>query len=369
MISLRKKIRFLPLICLPVLLLAACAGKPDTPETVSESVSSGEQSEVLPLTGDETGEEPPASEPGPESEPENAKERMEKLVRDEYGLLKAELEEEKKTDPVFDETREPDPADKALLSELRAERRKLGYKLREIDEYEDPASYDALAREAYALDLRIEELSLRTLPAGYSKTREDARKDYASYAYFRKPGHPFSSFVSMTHRVLYFDAIEALASRSHPYLPDLAPVEENQTAFTAGGIDLIHEGNSFAVIMEVDEVFWGKLTPGDRIAFRVDGKENAETVRDAAGWLLFAREGDEKVSYEGKELPSFWAFSEMGYEILEDGTLLSCTRLGEFHKLDGLTPEEACRLVLRTFMKYGDLRGKSAKLLMENPAA
>ena len=309
------------------------------------------------------------SETGPESEPATAKERMEKLVREESEPLQAELQAEKETDPIFDEAHEPDPAQKTELWELRRKKLALAYESEKTDEYADPENCDSLAREIEALDLRIEELELLTLPAGYSRTREDAKKDYASYAYFRKPGHPFSRFTSAAHRVLVFDSIEIFGCRAYPYLPDLAPTEAEQTAFAAKGIGLEAIGeNSFAVVMEIEETYWGDFSAGDRIAFKVDGEENAKYVRDAAGWLLFVRKGDGQIESGGAELPLFRAWSEQGYEILADGSLLSCTRLGEFHKLDGLTPEEACRLVLRTFLKYGDLRGKGAKLAIGGPA-
>ena len=358
-------VRIVPaVLCLFLFLtFPSCGEKPGEKETSPDTAAPASEPDSR-RYGTES-----ESETEPESEPAAAKDRMKKLVREESEALQAELQAEKETDPIFDETREPDPAQKAELQELRQKKRALAYELEEIDEYEDPEGWDSLAREIEALDLRIEELALLTLPAGYSRTREDAKKDYASYAYFRKPGHPFSHFTSAAHRVLIFDSIEILASRAYPYLPDLAPTEAEQVAFAAKGIGLEAIGeNSFAVVMEVTEVYWGDLSAGDRIAFAVDGEENAASVRDAAGWLLFVRKGDGQVESGGAELPLFHAWSEQGYEILTDGSLLSCTRLGEFHKLEGLTPEEACRLVLRTFLKYGDLRGKGAKLAIESPA-
>jgi len=318
--------------------------------------------ESLPESGPSAPDSAPESEPetASESEPATARERMEKLVRDEYESLRAELAAEKETDPIFDDAREADPALVEELRETEAKMRRVKYALSVIEEGSEPgeceasATYAALVNKSQELSLRAEELRILTLSSGTSLTREKARIDYPHYAYFKRPGHPNSPFFDLEHRHFAFSSIESVASRAMPTLFNLAPTKDDQTAFTARCMAVIPDGYSYAVVAEVTEVFWGSVAEGDRVALHVDGEEIAGTVLEGGNWLVFSWTGEESVAYEEEKLPRFFLWAEDGYQIREDGTLWAATGYKEFHKLEGLAPEEACELVLRTYMKYGD---------------
>ena len=63
-----------------------------------------------------------------------------------------------------------------------------------------------------------------------------------------------------------------------------------------------------------------------------------------------------------------WLFGETAAQYAEKGREEGLTAMVSPLRSLKVDPEEACRLVLRTFLKYGDLRGKGAKLAIESPA-
>ena len=354
-------------LSLSLLLLSSCTEKP---ETTPESVLPGEESGTLSPTGDETGEPDPAGEPESGTEPESetepaaAKDRMKKLVREESELLQAELQAEKETDPVFDMDTAPDPEKTARLEEVKKRLAELRERQDEKGLYpeEDREEAESLALEEETLELSI---PLR------SDMRALAVRNYPKYAYFYQvlyslrgvdiPGgvrSPYQDYYDLERKAYFVHPIEYLGNRGmNPQsILDLGPDDETNVIFSGRVVERVKEekqsksdADQGILILEVTEVFWGGLEAGDLVGFRYGLYENE--IPDAENYLFFVW-STEETSYDGKTIPLTRGFSYCVYEIREDGTLFAASSLRDASRLDGLTPEEGVKLVLRNYMKY-----------------
>ena len=357
-------------LLLSLLLFSSCNGTPDTPEAIPENTAPGEGSKTLPPAGDGTGEPDPAtgpeseSETEPESEPATAKERMKKLVREESELLQAELQAEKETDPVFDMDTAPDPDKVARLEEVRKRLAELRERQDEKGLYpeEDREEADSLALEEETLELSIPRRSdMRALAA----------RNYPKYAYYYQviysllgvdiPGgvrSPYLGDYDWARKGYFVHPVEYLGNRGmNPIsILDLGPDGETNVIFSGRMVDLVKEekrskndADQGILILEVTEVFWGGLEAGDLVGFRCGLYENE--IPAVEEYLFFVW-SEEETSYGGKTIPLTRGFSYCVYEIREDGTLFAASCLRDASRLDGLTPEEGVKLVLRNYMKY-----------------
>lgn len=279
------------------------------------------------------------------------------LSEEEIESLKAELEEEKETDPIFDS----------------------------MDGVDPPQYWDKWRNEEKLPEDFIERVGsqgIEDIMCAYARRLwlyEMATDEYNRYAYYYGDNSPYIEGTD-PERSEYESIISLLGGKYPASLLDILYQDKNNKAlcvsvtvkeakmtaldardyYTQEQLDKYYPDGDYSVdytwyLLEIKDCYTGNKNPGDLIALLgIDYWLIDEFLTPEKTFMLYLYDDPNKmVEYEGEEMQAYQSVTYGVFDIT-DGTVRCYSNLNDIIQYEGLTPEEFVKVTLRLRAKYLD---------------